>query len=194
LDDEAALIQRVKERCSKEYDDNVEYRFMEALRNHVQHRGIPIHLARQHARWTGTGESRLMEFSVDIFALRSEMEDDHKFKKSVLTEMSERVDLKLATRSYLDSISAIHQFARDIVAPFVTGAREAIENVHERYEEIYTEGLVGISAFTMTDGEATSSIPLLLDWDDVRVSLQNRNCKLNLRKSCVSGRPAPNSP
>ena len=33
----------VKKLFSKEYDENLYYRFMEALRNYVQHRGIPVH-------------------------------------------------------------------------------------------------------------------------------------------------------
>lgn len=33
--------QAVKDLFSKEYDEKKEYRFMEALRNYVQHRGIP---------------------------------------------------------------------------------------------------------------------------------------------------------
>ena len=34
---------RVKKLKSREYDENFEYRFMEALRNHVQHRGLAVH-------------------------------------------------------------------------------------------------------------------------------------------------------
>jgi hypothetical protein len=39
----------VRKFFSKEYDENKEYRFMEALRNYVQHRGLPIHWT-QHGR------------------------------------------------------------------------------------------------------------------------------------------------
>jgi hypothetical protein len=191
LPDRIDVIDQVKAKCSEEYDSHFEFRFMEALRNHVQHRGIPIHFTRQGARWIGDGEERMMEFTVDIFAQREVLERDDKFKKSVLSEIADDIDLKAASRSYLESLSTIHELARVAVADAVNQARATIKAVHERYRVIYSDNLVGLTAFAMEDGEASSSIPLLLDWDDVRIQLQKRNPRLvKLARRYVSGRRA----
>jgi hypothetical protein len=181
----------VKRRCSEEYDSHFEFRFMEALRNHVQHRGIPIHFTEQAGRWVGGGEERMMEFTVDIFAQRSSLERDEKFKKAVLAEIPDDVDLKAGCRAYLESLSAIHEFARESVSEAVNRARATIEAVHERYRGIYSDDLVGLTAFGMEGNEVSSSVPLLLDWDDVRIQLQHRNPRLiKLARRYVSGRRA----
>ena len=90
--------QQIKQLFSQEYDNCFEYRFMEALHNHVQHSGIPIHLIRHPMRWTSAEADGLMEFSVDCFCEKGYLEADTKFKKSVLDQMPIRVNLKVACR------------------------------------------------------------------------------------------------
>jgi hypothetical protein len=179
----------VKARCSAEYDKHFEFRFMEALRNYVQHRGIPVHFVSQGARWTSFEDDRLMEFSVHIAAQRSYLEEDEKFKKAVLNEISKDVDLIAASRQYLESISAINEFVRKLLFEPTTSARTAIESAHHRYSQVYSETLIGLSALEMEDALVISSIPLLLEWDDIRIQLQKRNRQLvNLSKRYVTSR------
>lgn len=98
----------------------------------------------------------------------------------------EEVDLKAATRSYVESISNVHESARSMIVESVSRARELIEDAHRRYAAIHSGSLVGLSACKWSDEGQTSDIPMLLDWDDIRVKLQNRNKKLtNLRKRYV---------
>jgi len=156
---------------------------MEALRNHVQHRGIPIHFVSQTSRLTSLEEDGLMEFTVEIAAQRRYLEQDEKFKKTILREVTGDVDLKAASRRYVESLSAINEFARGLVAESVRVAREQIESAHNRYAEHFAGKLTGLSASAIHDGREVSSVPLLLDWDDVRLELQKRNTELkNLTK------------
>jgi hypothetical protein len=179
----------VKAQSSKEYDEHFEYRFMEALRNHVQHRGIPIHRVRHHSQWTSSGEDGRMEFTVDIAARRRYLEEDKKFKKSVLDEVAGDVDLTAACRRYVESLSSIHELARRLVAESASSARATVEAAHRRYAEVDSGKLIGLTASAMDDEREISGVPLLLDWDDVRLELQKRNRQLiNLRKRYVTGR------
>lgn len=178
----------IKTRCSQEYDQHFEYRFMEALRNYTQHRGIPIHFVSQGSRWTSDDEAGRMEYTVNMFAQRRHLEEDEKFKKSILKEISGDVDLTAACRRYIESLSAINQFARDLIAETVQTSRQTIESSHQRYSELHSESLIGLTASALNDGREVSSVPLLLDWDNVRLELQKRNPKLvNLRKRYVTG-------
>ena len=188
LDSNSNTKDRVKELFSKEYDENPYYRFMEALRNYVQHRGIPVHWAQLGSRWTSLEDEGYMEYSMEIASQRSYLEEDKKIKKSVLAEIDEKIDLKAAARSYIESISRVHEFARDIISEATNFSRKLIEGAHRRYAEEYSESLAGLSACIWDDDRQVSSVPLLLDWDDVRLSLQKRNRKLvNLSKRYATG-------
>jgi hypothetical protein len=135
------------------------------------------------------GEEGRMEFTVDIAVQRRYLEEDEKFKKAILDEITGDVDLKAACRRYVESLSAINEFARSLVAEPVTSARARLEAAHKRYAEVYPDKLIGLTASVIEDGREISSVPLLLDWDDVRLELQNRNSQLiNLGKRYVTGR------
>lgn len=186
-DPEASTL--VKARRSEEYDKHFEYRFMEALRNYVQHRGIPIHFIRHGSRWTSFEADRLMEFSIHIAAQRSYLEEDDKFKKTVLNEISGDVDLAAASRRYIESISSINEFVRKLLKERTASARTAIEAAHSRYSQVCSGTLIGLCALEIQNSQATTSIPLLLEWDDVRMQLQSRNRQLiNLSKRYVTSR------
>lgn len=174
---------------SKEYDENLEYRFMEALRNYVQHRGIPIHSTSLGSKRISQGDVSFFEYSVEIASQRSYLEEDGEFKKKVLAELDDKIDLKAAVRCYLESISNVHDSARQLVEQSVKSARELLENAHQQYAAIYSENLVGLSACVRSEDREIDSVPLLLDWDDIRVKLQKRNGKMtNLRKRYVTGK------
>jgi len=66
----------VKSLCSVEYDNRPEYRFMEALRNHVQHRGLAVHLVKLLSRWTDPSEEGLLEYSLGILSLKLEWQSE----------------------------------------------------------------------------------------------------------------------
>ena len=184
----------VKAIFSKEYDGNPEYRFMEALRNHVQHRGLPIHWMSQERSWTEVGENGFLEYSMELASQRLFLEEDGEFKKSVLQELDNKIDLKAYTRCYVESISNIHDAAREMIAEPVNTARELLQDAHGKYEAIYNESLVGLSVYTLSGDQTIGSFPILLDWDDIRIKLQKRNRKaINLKKRYVTGKSRTHS-
>lgn len=188
LEDEG-VEDRIKSRCSEEFDKFFEYRFMEALRNYVQHRGTPIHLISPKARWTSFEKEGLLEFSLQIAAQRSYLEEDGKFKKKILEEAPEKIDLVKMARQYVESISSINEFVRELINEPTKSARTTIESAHQQYSETYLESLVGLTAQQIKNDKIITSIPLLLNWDDVRLNLQKRNQHLgNLSKRYLTSK------
>ncbi|MDN5941464.1 MAG: hypothetical protein L0H94_06250 [Nitrospira sp.] len=179
----------IKALFSKEYDGNPEYRFMENLRNHVQHRGLPIHWVSQGGSWTEAGENGFLEYSTEFASRRSFLEEDGGFKQSVLQESDDKIDLKKYTRCYIESIGNIHDSARKIIAEPVSTARELLQDAHSKYKAISNESLAGLSVYALSEAGTTGSFPILLDWDDIRIELQKRNRKaINLKKRYVTGK------
>jgi len=187
LPDEKSAKCILKKRASQEYDDHFEYRFMEQLRNYMQHKGVPVHEFGTGYHWDSI-EKQLQEITTSFFAKKSFLEQDKDFKKAILDEMPDKINLAYACRCYVESLSAIHQFSRDEISESVKTSRKLIEDYHRRYAELSSDGkLVFLTASRL--GDPPEKVPLLLDWDGVRIDLQQRNLQLkNLGRSYVTGR------
>lgn len=182
----------VKNEFSKEYDTLFEYRFMEALRNYVQHRGLAVHLVSHPAKWIEDDES-LLEFQTKIYTQKPNLEGDKAFKKSVALEMPDKVELILSSRKYISAISRVHSFIRSNIDTVVKSSRDLIESTINQYQDINDGESIGLCAVSFeADGRLDNIIervPLFLSWDDVRIELTNRNrCISNLEKRYVSGK------
>ena len=175
----------VKRVLCKEYDDCFEYRFMEALRNHVQHSGSAVHSLTVGGTWIPPGSRSRHEFSLEVVTLRTHLVLDKSFKKMVLGECPERVDLLGATRRYLESLSAIHEFARKNMETSVVGARSSFDAAIKKYTEFSSASPTGLTAFASSDRDPSNAFAVFLDWDDVRIKLSGRNRNLRNLSKCV---------
>jgi len=176
----------VKALFSTEYDANFDYRFMDALRNHVQHSGMPVHRFSTGAKWTDL-EDGLLEYSLYFGAQKKELAEDDSFKKRVLNEMPDEVNLRIATRSYIEAISRIHQQVRDKIGPVVDSSRLCLDRAIRDYMVIYEKEPIGLYAYAYLDEEKIEEVSILTKWDDVRRALVERNGALvNLRKRYIS--------
>lgn len=169
------------------YDASFEYRFMEALRNHVQHKGSAIHHVKLDSRWLPKGQCERDEYTVTAYTLRKELAQDKRFKKSVLSECPEQVDFLHASRVYIESLGAVHNLVRQTVAPTLKDARTVIETAIRRYEKHTKSRSRGLTAYFSIKGKIEKQVPVFIEWEDVRAKLEARNGTLvNLRKRYVS--------
>jgi len=174
---------------SKEYDQNQQFRFMEELRNYVQHKGIPVHWTQHNAYSDGTGKDRQLIYSIELASQKEYLREDKKFKKKVLEELPDKIDLKIATRSYVESMSRVHCAARKFVEKRLNESRSIIECARDEYQKIYPEKFVGLSAMCFEGNQIIDSKSILLDWDDIRLKLTKRNTELvNLTNRYVTGK------
>jgi len=177
---------------SKEFDENPEYRFMEQFRNHVQHFDLPIHWISSGMRWTDLTEDGLLEYSMDFGVQKSFLEENEKFKKNIINESPAEIDLKSTTRSYVESLSKVHDAARELIKESVQNARQNLEDAYSQFRKLYAEHSGSLSACMIDNEGVIETVPLMLYLDDIRMKLQKRNRKLvNLRKSYVTGKTKP---
>lgn len=173
-----SFLEAFKTKCSAEYDGKFEYRFMEAMRNHVQHHDLPIDGVSSRLE-RSQDKNNSIEYSTQLFIKADTLARNEKFKKSVLAEIQDKVNLVSASRVYIQSISDIHHDIRNLLEPVTTSSRTKIESTHKKYASMYSGPLQGLSAIEKNEEKHISSIPLLLDWDDVRIQLKERNPKFN---------------
>ena len=182
------LKDELKRLFSKEYDSSLHYRFMEALRNYVQHRGIPVHWFQFNNHSDDSGVERLLIFTMELASLKAYLLEDDSFKKKVLEEIPDKIDLKMATRAYIEGISRIHSSARNFTENVLKESRAIIENAIISYKKIHSDNCIGLHAICFDDNKIIDRVMLLLEWDDIRLKLNRCNSELiNLRRRYVSG-------
>lgn len=186
VDEIDSIEKDVKKLFEDEYDAFNEYRFMEALRNYVQHKGVPVHLARYGRARDISDKDNFLVFSADIFSNRALL-GDRKFKRSVLNEIPEKVDLKLATRMYLECLSRVHAGARKVTETKLQESKQIIEKYIKRYKDVHSGSIVGLEVIQSDGDEFYETIPLSLEWEETRSKLVKRNPQLiNLSRRYVS--------
>jgi len=186
------IEKKVKSFFSTEYDANFEYRFMEALRNYVQHRGLAVHSTSMGGKLMHDEEREGLEFKTSLFTHKEEVESDKAFKKQVSNEMPDKVNLMYAARVYVGSISKAHCEIRSMLKSESEKSRDIISKTIKNYEDNNNGKSIGLSAICSIPkepaDETVEKFPLLLDWDDIRLNLIKKNPKMdNLGKRYVSG-------
>lgn len=177
---------------SEEYDRHLEYRFMEALRNYVQHYGLAVHSLSLPMKWIGEGESKQLVNTIKIFTLKDELSKDKTFKKSVFHEINEKTDLIKSTRVYVGSYSNVHSKIRNLIEGNVSSARKNIEEALNNYRDANNGNDIGVYAYSVTsdnpNDKPIGKFPVILNWDNVRLRLYNKNIAFpNISKWHVSG-------
>ena len=131
----------------------------------------------------------MLELSIQPFAEKRYLVTDGSFKQKVLYEMPEHVVLTLVIREYLQCIGDLHKLVRSHVTERVKEARQTIEGHLSAYAKESNGSIIGLAAFITDSQGRKESVPLLLDWDDVRIKLIARNsCMVALGRHVVTGR------
>jgi hypothetical protein len=138
LSDDSELQNTVEKLKSTEYDNVLGYRVLEALRNYVQHRGLPVHLL----SFNMSKVDDLSKHVINPYLKVSELRKDGKFKATVLNELekeNEKIDLKLYIRQYISSITKIHSAIRRILSESILRWDEEFQSTYEEFNKEYGE-------------------------------------------------------
>ena len=165
---------------------------MEALRNHVQHYGLAVDSISLPSTWIGEDKTRELIHKLKIYSTKETLSQNKDFKKVVFNEMPSKVELVKAIRIYVGSFSNVHRRVRELIQENVSSSRTDIEGVIVRYKEANKGDALGIYAYMVEIDEPTATpidkFPLLLDWDNVRLNLSQKNRPFpNISKWYVSG-------
>lgn len=179
----------IREEQSLKYDADFEYRFMESLRNHVQHSGSAVHGVSMGGQWLPKGKRELQNHTTIPYSSRKLLEQDKNFKKKVLAECPEKIDLLHASRVYIESLGAIQHSARKALEPAISTASSTTTNTIKRYRKFSKSTAVGLTAYEKAGDNILQKIPVFIEWEEIRLELSKRNGTLtNLRRRFVSSK------
>jgi hypothetical protein len=160
-----------KAELARVFDRSPDYRFMCALRNHVQHKATAIHGFGGSVN--SRGDANGWAESVKFYADKATLSVDKDFKTRVLDEQPKKIDVRRRARRSVQEIGLAHLVLRKASEEHVARARLAVEKAIYDYKEAGAESVVGLSARRVGDDSAW--VPLLLEWDDVRLHLVTKN-------------------
>lgn len=167
---------------SKHYDDCLDYRAMEVLRNHVNHSGLAVHTVSAPSKWTIDDNKKAdqLVFNLEIYAEKKTLAENSKFNKKILKELPDKFDLKKAARSYIGAISHVHEEVRKTIRGNVDGARNTIEEYLKKHSDLNDGASFPVGAFIERPNTPVDSpTMIILDWDNVRVGLAKKNLSIS---------------
>lgn len=133
-----------------EYDTVLGYRVLEALRNYVQHRGLPIHIMNYNSIRNEKRSEQSMLHSVSIHLKLNKLKEDGKFKAAILKELVDmkeeeglkekgQVNIGKLIRQYISSLGAIQNKMRGNLADNLYEWDTMFEDLYKEIEEKYKE-------------------------------------------------------
>jgi hypothetical protein len=170
---EPSFESKAEKLLSEAYDSCPLYRFMEALRNHVQHFGLPI---QSTAARSGDDNDSSWAETVGFYCYTKFLAENKKFKKGVLHGLDERIEMRLAVREYVPALSRVHCHLRREVDACVSAARQTFVDAIADFESINDGKAVGLTATHVSEqGTLEQQVPVLLEWDNARQALARKN-------------------
>lgn len=168
----------VKGLLAEQYDASFDYRFIEALRNHVQHSGTALHILSQGSRRVSIGTTRT-ETVFETFLLpqcsKVRLAELGGFKAGVLAECPDKVNLLDCMRGHLLGLSRVHRRIRGLTATEVSTACGHVQEGQTELTGKVTGDLDATEAVAIDGEREQDSVPLLLHWEEVRRWLVERN-------------------
>ncbi|NWD22466.1 hypothetical protein HX864_04245 [Pseudomonas yamanorum] len=166
--------QVAKSELNRAFSRSSDYRFMCSLRNHVQHKATAVHGF--VANNDGMRDANGWVENVKFYANKENFSADKDFKPRVLDEQPQKIDIRRRARRSVEVVGEVHMALRSLSKDQVAQARSSIELAIREYKESGAESVIGLGARRV--GDTNADIALLLDWDDVRLRLVNKNSQL----------------
>jgi Trp operon repressor len=165
---------------SNEYDQIFEYRVMEALRNYVQHKSLPLQSLRYGSEWEESSESAMLRYSIAPGLNIDQLRSDPDFKSSVRLELSNRTQLLVTplVRKYMEAIGHIHETIHKMTSSDVEKWDSIIGDVKNRAKINFNEDTVFLVVAVNENDELIEEIQIFQDLIRHRKLLTRKNHSL----------------
>jgi len=134
------LIDMMKVCLSTAYDAHFTYRFMEALRNYTQHRGIPVSSMHMDMRFIQDDAGEHLRYIAAASIDPRRLIDDPKFKASVRRELAEhsKLEVNYYARCYVEQLSDTHIKVRNASTLGTENHQSLIQSAIDRLNDAAT--------------------------------------------------------
>ena len=143
----SGIFKLVKDAFSKEFDESLEYRVIDALRNFSQHQALPLDILlfssiNQSKSHSKEGPSR-RRVTVDIHVLLPKLITSDKINSSTRQEMKDlrfdRMDLKLLIRKYVSCVAKVNRIVREKSESFLKDSFLEVSGAFAKFEKHFSK-------------------------------------------------------
>lgn len=177
---------------------NFGYRFMDAMRNYAQHRGVPLHGSTYNAQWTGDlsdDTKGLLQHSVAASINLDKIREDKNFNSKVRAEVEgmDKLDVSTLTREYIEALGSIQTALRAQSKESLTTWKCTVRSAIEQYAVVNKGNAVGLSVAEFSDDDRLiAAVNIFDDLLERQERLARRNGSLvNLRLRYVTNEILP---
>ena len=169
----------VKKIKARKYDASIEYRILEAIRNHSQHKDQPIHSITFNSKYDEITDTISYE---SAFQFRYEhIADDKKFgarAREELKKLSNGFYLRSGAKIYFSAIAEIHLETRELLEDFSNFAEVLLKDCEQRWlaaNPTFTSiGVVACNIENDLKNENIEAAPLRIHQDQYLENLRRR--------------------
>lgn len=171
----------------EQHGNSLHYRFMETMRNYVQHRALLIHSQSFDRTFIHINPDIKVITITPIVKKTEIIEDDevNRKLKNDLDKLPEDIDLKPYIRTYLTGISKINMKCREILKNDLVKWREILEQyIDKGFKHCHLDKSnknIFVHCFKIDKStfcpKEIDKIDLFLDFDDYRKNLTSKNLK-----------------
>ena len=190
-------LEGIKKSKGEMYDSYFGYRFLEVLRNHVQHCALPVEIISFHSGLVDQDLNGNVQFSVIPRTTLDNLAANKDFKKSILDEIKAlggQIDLRLPIREYVSCLVKLHQEVRKVFSKIIIESREFYSKAVEEYSTIGGQVVQHPRLECCKDsGEVDERVELIINFLNRYDILHRQNSQArNISKSFVSNFIKPN--
>ena len=146
---------------SREYDQRLGYRALEAMRNYMQHRSLPIHGLVSERRRREIASTHVLEHTLTPQIEPAQLREDGKFKAGVLNELEKlaaRVPLPPLVREYVAGLACVHRDLRGMLAPEIVRWDEQVKRLGRDFESFGASDLTGLAVVVQEENGTYSHV------------------------------------
>ena len=146
---ESQAARDLKRAFDRESEESLGYRVMKKIRNHAQHRALPVGALSYPGTHQQDGKSSV-RFGIELQLDLDELRDDPRCDRQLLAELEENGaarDLTCMTRQFMESLSRVHESVRGLteaeVAVWTAKIDDVVETANAKIG--HTLGLAAVS-------------------------------------------------
>jgi hypothetical protein len=176
--EDASLYAAFEASKSREFDAKLGYRIMDALRNYMQHRSLPVHVLLHQSAWRDLPAGRMREHTVTPQTEPQAIREDGKFKAATLAELEalgNRVNMTPRARQYVAGLGAVHKDLRAGMAPLVAKWDEIIAQSGTDFLTGGGSDLTGLAAVRVSDDKYVDAVHISPSPTNRRKWLEQKN-------------------
>lgn len=177
---------------SKIYEDSIGYRFIEALRNYSQHTDLPFHTTTYHNFLEDKNNPKSTNHvtAISLYAIKEKLLKDKKFKKEVLNDHPEKIDIILNIRYHLEGLYKQFDFLKDRFLAVGETSREILDNITSEMQTKTEKKIFKLDAFAAESDDTTiERVPIVTNWyEATKESMKELGNLTNLHKRYVTGK------